>query len=98
MVNMSDNSIGVEGVKTLLNGLTPDNFNLIYLNLSNNELGPECVPDLKVMLHSPHLQELRLSANNLNDTSAEALSLFFYKQVCQIKKLDLSNNKISSKG
>ena len=41
MINMSDNSIGVEGIRTLLNGLTPETFNLIYLNLSNNELGPE---------------------------------------------------------
>jgi Ran GTPase-activating protein (RanGAP) involved in mRNA processing and transport len=81
MINISDNSIGVEGIKTMLNGLTPNTFNLIYLNLTNNDLGPECIPDLKVMLESPHLQELRLSANTLNDTSAEALSLFFYKQV-----------------
>jgi Ran GTPase-activating protein (RanGAP) involved in mRNA processing and transport len=81
MINISDNSIGVEGIRTMLNGLTPDTFNLIYLNLTNNDLGPECVPDLRVMLESPHLQELRLSANTLNDTSAEALSLFFYKQV-----------------
>jgi Ran GTPase-activating protein (RanGAP) involved in mRNA processing and transport len=98
MINISDNSIGVEGIKTMLNGLTPNTFNLIYLNLTNNDLGPECIPDLKVMLESPHLQELRLSANTLNDTSAEALSLFFYKQVWQIRKIDLSNNKITSRG
>lgn len=98
MLNISDNHLGREGVKTLLNNLKPSNINLMYLNLTNNDLGPDCIKDLKVLFECPNLQELRLSNNKFNDVSAEALSLFFYKQVCQIRKIDLSNNKITSKG
>ena len=98
MINISDNYLGREGVKTLLNSLKPSNINLLYLNLTNNDLGPDCISDLKVLLECPTLQELRLANNKLDDVSAEALSLFLYKQVCQIQKIDLSRNKITSKG
>lgn len=98
MLNISDNNIGVEGIQTLTADIAPSSFNLIYLNLTNNDLGPDCMKAMKVLFESESLQELRLSANQLNDKSAEDLSLFFYRQACQLRKIDLSNNKFTSKG
>lgn len=98
MLNISDNNIGNEGIRTLLNELTPESMNLIYLNLTNNDLGTDCIKEMKTLFESEVLQELRLGSNSLNDTHAEDLSLFFYRQVCQLRKIDLSNNKITSKG
>ena len=98
MIDISDNTIGNDGIKTLLNGLTPLMVNLIYINLSNNDLGQECIPQLGILMESESLQEIRLSSNNFNDMWINELSLFFYGNKCKLKKLDLSNNKITSKG
>jgi Ran GTPase-activating protein (RanGAP) involved in mRNA processing and transport len=53
---------------------------------------------LAVLFESEALNELRLSSNNLNDNSMEELSSFFYRPNCQLKKIDLSSNKITYKG
>lgn len=50
------------------------------------------------MLETESLQELRLSSNNLTDSSIDDLSSVFYTLKCKLKKIDLSNNKITSKG
>ena len=73
-------------------------LNLIYVNLSNNDLGYDCIPELKVLLETESLQEIRLASNNLTDSSIDDLSLVFYGLKCKLKKIDLSNNKITSKG
>lgn len=98
MLNISDNSIGVDGVTTLLDGIDPQDLNLISLNLSNNDLGTEWIPSLDPLLTSETLLELKLSQNHLTDKSAEDLSLYFYRQMCKLRKIDLSNNEFTSRG
>lgn len=78
MLDISDNSIGNDGLKTLLNGIEAPKLNLIYVNLSNNDLGFDCISSLKVLLESESLQEIRLASNNLTDASVDDLSLVFY--------------------
>jgi len=55
-------------------------LNLIYVNLSNNDLGYDCIPQLNILLETESLQELRLSSNELTDGSIDDLSLVFYSQ------------------
>ncbi|CAI2381862.1 unnamed protein product [Moneuplotes crassus] len=98
MLNLSGNNIGKEGVKALLKDLDPKEMNLLYLNLTNNDLEYDCIKSLKPLLISPNLVDLRLANNKLDDNTAEALSAYFYRQICQIKKIDLSSNRITSKG
>lgn len=98
MLNISDNSIGNEGIKTLLDKIDSSMVNLIYVNLSNNDLGYDCIPELKVLLESESLMELKLANNNLTDGSIDDLSLVFYTLKCKLRKLDLSSNRITSKG
>lgn len=98
MVDISDNTIGNEGIKTLLNGITTSMVNIIYINLSNNDLGQEWIPQLGVLMESESLQEIRLSSNNFTDSWINEISLFFYGNKSKIRKLDLSNNRITCKG
>ncbi|CAI2381925.1 unnamed protein product [Moneuplotes crassus] len=98
MLNLSGNNIGKEGVKIFLKDLDPVDMNLVYLNLTNNDLGFDCIRDLRPLFESPALSELRLSNNKLDDSTAEAISSYFYKEICKMKKIDLSCNNITSKG
>lgn len=98
MIDISDNTIGSEGIKTLLNGITSSMVNLIYINLSNNDLGQEWIPQLGILMESESLQEIRLSSNNFTDSWINDISLFFYGNKWKLRKLDLSNNKITCKG
>jgi len=38
MIDIADNSIGNEGIRNMLRGVDPHKSNIVYMNLSNNNL------------------------------------------------------------
>lgn len=98
MIDIADNSIGNEGIRNMLKGVDPHESNIAYINLSNNGLSQGCINELSNLLNSSSLQEIRLKENQLNDFSAQELAYFFYRGKCQLSKLDLSYNCLTSSG
>jgi Ran GTPase-activating protein (RanGAP) involved in mRNA processing and transport len=98
MIDIADNSIGNEGIRNMLKGVDPHESNIAYINLSNNGLSQGCISELSNLLNSSSLQEIRLNENQLNDYSAQELAYFFYRGKCQLAKLDLSYNCLTSNG
>lgn len=79
MIDIADNSIGNEGIRNMLKDVDPHKSNIVYMNLSNNGLSQGCINELANLLNSSNLQEIRLSENHLNDSSAQELGYFFYR-------------------
>lgn len=98
MINIADNSIGNEGLKIMLNNVDPTQSNIVYLNLSNNDLSQGCIDVLSNLLKSSNLFEIRLSENKLTDNSAYDLGYYFYRGFCHLAKLDMSCNNLTSNG
>jgi hypothetical protein len=69
------------------------------LNLSNNKLEGACIMDLRQMIvgKTNHLSELNLSHTHLSDISIGHLARSI-DDGTTLKRLDLSNNNITSKG
>ena len=98
MINVADNSIGNQGIKLMLKDIDPATSNIVYLNLSNNDLSQGCIDELSSLLKSSNLYEIRLAENKLNDKSAYDLWYFFYRGFCHLAKIDLSSNGLTSSG
>lgn len=78
MLNIADNGIGNDGMKTLEPALSPQ-LSLVYLNLSNNDLNDDApINSLNKLLYkNPTLLELDLSKNKIGDAGIHALKQSF---------------------
>ena len=98
MIDISDNAIGNDGIRYMLNEIDPSNSSIVYINLSNNELSQGWISELSSLLKSTNLYEIKLANNNLSDKTAQELGVYFYRGYCHLSKLDLSYNKLTSVG
>ena len=98
MIDISDNAIGNEGIRFMLNEIDPSNSSIVYMNLSNNDLSQGWIDELSSLLKSTNLYEIKLANNNLSDKTAQELAVYFYRGYWHLSKLDLSYNKLTSVG
>ena len=98
MIDISDNSIGNEGIRNMLKDIDPSQSEIAYINLSNNELSQGWIDELSSLLKSKSFFEIRLGNNNLTDKTAQELASYFYRGYWHLAKLDLSYNKLTSVG
>ena len=98
MIDISDNSIGNEGIRNMLSEIDPNQSEIVYINLTNNELSQGCIDELSSLLKSKKLYEIKLGYNDLTDKTAQELASYFYRGYCHLAKLDLSYNKLTSVG
>ncbi|XP_029926817.1 NACHT, LRR and PYD domains-containing protein 5-like, partial [Myripristis murdjan] len=91
-LDLSENELQDSGVKLLSAGLESPNCRLKTLRLSGCELTRSCCASLASALKSnPHLTELDLSENDLQDSGVELLSAGLESPNCRLKTLRLSD-------
>lgn len=76
--------------------LRPQMIDLQVLDLSSNELGNHSITYLEHLI--PSFVSLNLSNTKMTSEGCQALSKILQEQSCQLKYLDLSNNKIDIAG
>ena len=103
MIDLTDNALSQEAIHYIVEGVRKNPY-LIYLNLSQNDLGTSTQGFnhlLSIFKTQPFhsLEELNMSSNQLTNKNIEDLTEVW--NACSkvnLKKLVLSNNKFSSKG
>ncbi|KAL4512587.1 hypothetical protein ABPG72_020424 [Tetrahymena utriculariae] len=98
-LDISHSLLGPNGLNEIVKGLK-QNKSLVYLNLSFNELGPECGKILQPMLLNSKIIELDLSNNKIGNQSLEKIgeTIFSGQGTFAIEILNFSYNQINSDG
>lgn len=99
-LNLAGTGLGSEGVDLLAEGLK-ENFNLVSLNLANNGVGPRAIENLLEVVSKSGIMELNLALNKLGNETCEYVGLMLgggYGKLAELKKLDISENEISTPG
>jgi hypothetical protein len=101
MLNISDNSITNEGLKSITSGfdLAPSK-EIVSLNLSHNDLeGVTAIENLGSLLdNSSSIVSLNLSENKIGDDGVELLSKYFNEGKSRLSKLFISSIGASVNG
>lgn len=97
-INLADNKIGSNSVRTLVDILLDSKNSIKHLNLESTCLNQFDVILLSSSLENNHnISKLSLAKNNISDSAAEALGLMIEKNN-KIKILDLHWNRIRGAG
>jgi Ran GTPase-activating protein (RanGAP) involved in mRNA processing and transport len=97
-IYLSENRLGVAGVKYLSRGLQ-ENQTLRVLDLRSNDIGPEGAMAISSVLpQARSLKSLFLAMNDVGDVGASALAQWLTDDSCSLEELDLSENGIGEKG
>lgn len=99
-LNLAGTGLGPEGIELLAEGLK-GNFNLTSLNLANNLIGFRAVENLLEVVSRSGICELNLAMNKLGNEGCEYVGLMLgggFGKIADLKKLDLSENEISTPG
>ena len=101
VLNISNNNITQDGIKTLVELLLDEKCSLAKLNISNNNIGDEgCTILSQGISKNNSLIALNLSSNNILNTGIIELAKSLKSETGNktIKKLNLSKNKIENAG
>jgi hypothetical protein len=97
-VDLCDNRISATGMKNVFSALSAKSDTLETLILSENNL-KGCFQHLASFLKmTSRVQVLKLSRTSLNDLDLECLSKSFFSYNVTMKILDLSHNRIGTRG
>lgn len=100
ILNIAGTCIGPEGVDVIIQGLEGNKI-LNSLDLSNNMLGGKSIEKLAVAITNCELKELNISINKIGNEGCEFVALMICggkKKYCELVKLDISNNEITTLG
>ena len=98
ILNLSHNSLGLEGTAYLCQSLLGISHQILTLNLGHNNIGvEEALAVAKFLQGSESLCELDLSDNNIQDTGTEAICESL-KNNSKLQRLHLASNSIGAQG
>ncbi len=98
ILNLSHNSLGLEGTAYLCQSLLGISHQILTLNLGHNNIGvEEALAVAKFLQGSESLCELDLSDNYIQDTGTEAICESLKNNV-KLQRLHLASNSIGAQG
>ena len=98
VLNLERNYLGSKGARVLA-ASAMDWTGLKYLNINSNDIGIQGTISLrKILMKSAYLEELYLENNGIGQIGATALGLWLSTGTERLRILDLSMNRIGSKG
>jgi Ran GTPase-activating protein (RanGAP) involved in mRNA processing and transport len=92
ILNLSGNSIKIEGLAYIAEGIAGNNT-LLSLEIAQNEIqgSPQCVQLLKTIITESKIKELNISDNQIGNSSMESLSQNLANTSMALQRLYASN-------